>query len=98
MEDDKLAKATARAVQAEGLLKSDMLTEAFKTLEEQYTQIWRETSHDNVIGREKLYLAINVIGKVREHLETVVNDGKMAQAELAQFAKDAERKKLFGIV
>src|ERR1700753_1710331 len=97
MDDDKLAKAKGRKIQAEGLLGSDMLNEAFAELERAYVQAWRETPHDNVTGREKLYLAVNVIGKVKEHLTKVVNDGKMAEAELARLAKDEERKRRFGI-
>ena len=93
-----LAKATERAAQAQRLLDDKMLTEAFKGLEEAYTAAWRATTIDDISGREKLFLAINVVGKVRDHLTAIVNNGKLAQAELKDLAQTAERKKRFGIV
>lgn len=93
-----LTRATERAAQAQRLLDDVMLKDAFKGLEEAYTAAWRATTIDDVSGREKLFLAINVVGKVRDHLQSIVNNGKLAQAELKELAQTAERKKRFGIV
>ena len=49
-------------------------------------------------GREKLFLAINIVGKVRDHLTSVIANGKLAQAELKELAEAAERRKRFGIL
>lgn len=87
-----LARATEKAAQAQRLLDDALLQSAFKTLEESYQQAWRGTMIDDVSGREKLFLAINVIGKVRDHLTAVVSNGKLAQAELNQLTAVAERK------
>lgn len=97
MDEDKLGRATSRALAAENLLNSDMLKEAFDELERAYIEKWRTSIVDDVTGREKLFLAINVIGKVKQHLQAVVNDGKMAQAQLAELAANEERKKRYGI-
>jgi hypothetical protein len=51
-----------------------------------------------VSGREKLFLAINIVGKVRDHLTAVLSNGKLAAAELKALADTAERKKRFGII
>jgi len=51
-----------------------------------------------VAGREKLFLAINIVGKVRDHLNAVIANGKLAQAELKELAQVAERRKRFGIL
>ena len=93
-----LTRATERAAQAQRLLDDKMLVEAFKGLEGAYSAAWRATTIDDVSGREKLFLAINVVGKVRDHLTAIVNNGKLAQAELKELAQLAERKKRFGIV
>lgn len=93
-----LAKATERAAQAQRLLDDKMLSEAFRGLEEAYTSAWRATTIDDISGREKLFLAINIVGKVRDHLTAIVNDGKLANRELKDLAQTAERKKRFGIV
>lgn len=95
MDESKLDIATARARKAESLLNDDMLAECFKTLEETYTYAWRNTTIEDVGAREKLFLAINVVGKVRDHLQAVVNDGKLAAAQLKELADLAECKRLF---
>ncbi len=97
-DESRLDQATARAVRAQELLDNELLTETFRTLEENYTSAWRATTIDDVAGREKLFLAINIVGKVRDHLASVVANGKLARAELKELAQAAERRKRFGIL
>jgi hypothetical protein len=40
----------------------------------------------------KLFLAINIVGKVRDHLSKIISNGKLAAAELKALAEVAERK------
>ena len=96
VDESKLRQDQERARGAEALLKSDLLTEAFKGLEDNYTAAWRSTMIEDVSGREKLFLAINIVGKVRDHLTAIVNNGKLASAELKALADTAERQRLFG--
>jgi hypothetical protein len=42
-------------------------------------------------------LAINIVGKARDHLTAVISNGKLAQAELKEIAQVAERRRRFGI-
>lgn len=98
IDEDALSQAAAKAARAQSLLGNELLTEAFDALEASYTVAWRSTTIDDVSGREKLFLAINIVGKVRDHLHSVANNGKLAAAELRQLAETAERKKRFGIV
>jgi hypothetical protein len=97
-DESHLAAASARALRAQELLDNELLTEAFKTLEDNYASAWRSTAIDDVQGREKLFLAINIVGKVRDHLNAVVANGRLAQVELAEFARTAERRRRFGIL
>lgn len=97
-DESKLSKDAAKAARAKTLLESELLTEAFKSLEDNYTAAWRATLIDDVSAREKLFLAINVVGKVRDHLQSIVSNGKLAEKELQQLADTAERKKRFGII
>jgi hypothetical protein len=96
--ENRLDQAAAEAVRAQELLDNELLTEAFRKLEDTYTAAWRATKIDDVDAREKLFLAINVVGKVRDHLAAVIANGKLAQAELRDLAQVAERRKRFGIV
>lgn len=91
----KLIKATELASRAAQLLGDDLLTEAFTTLEQAYIERWRGTEIFDDKGREKLFVAINVIGKVRDHLTTVISDGKLAARELDNIAQLAESQKRF---
>ena len=95
-DESRLDQAVTKAVRAQELLDNELLTETFKTLEENYTAAWRDTVIDDVAGREKLFLAINIVGKVRDHLNAVVANGKLAQAELKELAQIAERRRRFG--
>jgi len=97
-DESRLDQAVARALRAQELIDSELLTETFKTLEQDYTSAWRATVIDDVVGREKLFLAINIVGKVRDHLNAVVANGKLAQAELKELTQIAERRRRFGIL
>jgi hypothetical protein len=98
MDEIKLGEAAAKAMRAQDLLDNELLSEAFKGLEDSYTSAWRTTGIEDVATREKLFLAINIVGKVRDHLMSVLTNGKLAQAELNELARTAERRKRFGIV
>ena len=97
-DESRLDQAVAKAQRAQELLDSELLAETFKTLEQDYTSAWRATVIDDVVGREKLFLAINIVGKVRDHLNAVVANGKLAQAELKELTHIAERRRRFGIL
>ena len=97
-DESGLDQAVTKAVRAQELIDNELLTEAFRTLEENYAAAWRATVIDDVAGREKLFLAINIVGKVRDHLNAVVANGKLAQAELKELAQIAERRRRFGIL
>jgi hypothetical protein len=85
-DEDKLRAATARASRAQALVNDDLLTEAFDTLEREYTKAWRETAVRDNDARERLWQAVNVASKVREHLRRLVSDGTLAQREIDMLA------------
>lgn len=96
--ENNLIRDAGRAIRARQLLDDEMLVEAFKTLEDSYTHAWRTSFAGDVGAREKLFLAVNIVGKVRDHLTVAVTNGKLAQAELNEIAHATERKKRFGII
>ena len=59
-----------------------LLGEAFETLESQYTQAWKEAALRDVDGRERLWQAVQIVGKVRRHLSDVAANGRVAQKVL----------------
>ena len=90
-----LNQAAERAALADALLRDEMLTEAFATLDTEYTKAWRATAARDTDARERLWQAVQIVAKVRDHLTHVVNGGKLAQRELNDLA---DRKKRFGII
>jgi hypothetical protein len=92
----------ARAEQARALLDNTALAGAFAALEQSYVEAWRTTRVDDVAGREKLFLAVNIVGKVRDQLTRAVADGALAQRALKQCAEEiarvGERRRRFGLV
>ena len=98
VDENALQRDVAKAARAQSLASDELLSEAFATLEASYSAAWRSTVVDDVAGREKLFLAINIVGKVRDHLTSVIANGKLAQAELKELAEAAERRKRFGIL
>ena len=82
MSDDKIHLAIDRAAKAQALLDNDLLREGFEQLEAAYISAWKISPARDAIGREKLWVAVNVVGKVREHLHRIISDGKLAQADL----------------
>ena len=98
MNETKLGETAAKAVRAQDLLDNELLSQSFKGLEDTYAAAWRATGIEDVGAREKLFLAVNIVGKVRDHLIAIVTNGKLAQAELKELAQVAERRKRFGIL
>ena len=96
-DESRLDQAAAKALRAQELIDNELLSETFKALEDAYTA-WRATTIDDAAAREKLFLAINIVGKVRDHLASVVANGRLAEAELKELVQVAERRKRFGIV
>lgn len=98
MSDDKLLEQRNRAARAEVLVNDELLTEGFASLEAAYIEAWKLTRPEDERSREKLYLAVNVIGKIRQHLQSAITDGKLADSELKELVEQQERKKRFGII
>lgn len=77
----------ARAARAESLLSNTLITEAFDMLEAEYVNAWRSSQLRDAEGREHLWQAIQIVGKVKHHLEQIVIDGTIAQAEIDEIGR-----------
>ena len=56
---------------------------------------WKTTPARDTEGREKLWQAVQIVGKVKSHLEAVAANGRLAERQIAEIAA---RPKRFGIV
>jgi hypothetical protein len=97
-DESKLDRDIGRGQRAQDLIDNELLNDSFKALEDAYMAAWRVTNIEDVAAREKLFLAVNIVGKIKDHLGIIATNGKLAMAEIKQIAEAAERKKRFGLV
>ena len=83
MDEVKLTLQQGRGIRAEELLRNELLQEAFETLRADYINAWQITSAKDSQAREQLYLAVNILGKVKDHLKKVAINGQIASKDLA---------------
>ena len=83
MDEGKLNEMAARGSRAQTLLENDLLKDAFKYLSDEYVATWKLTTPKDAQAREQLWIAVNIIGKVQDHLTKFVVDGKIASRDLA---------------
>jgi hypothetical protein len=82
MSDDKTQAAISRGARAKAILTDELFAGSLLALEDAYIKAWRETGVRDTDARERLWQAVQVVGKVRDHLSLMVGDGRLAQAEL----------------
>jgi hypothetical protein len=93
IDDIALNKAIERAARAEALQRDELLIEALEALDRDYVTAWRTTHARDTDGRERLWQAVQVVAKVRDHLAHVIAGGRLAQRELDEMTAKAQREK-----
>jgi hypothetical protein len=73
----------ARAEEAERVLNSKILKDAFAAAEERICNLWKATEPPEAQAREEYYQQINGIRLLRRALTTYVGRGKFAEKSLA---------------
>jgi len=87
MSEDRLHRDIVRGAHAKTLMDNELLQEAFAKLEADYITAWRTTPARDTDARERLWQAVNVLGKIKDHIGRVAADGKLAQRQLDDIAK-----------
>jgi hypothetical protein len=87
----KLNQEISRAARARAILEDELFNEAFTALEERYLAEWRVTQFKDQDARERLWQATNLLGKVKDHLVNVLNNGKLAQRQIEQLHAQPRR-------
>ena len=79
---DKLETQIRQAKRAEVLLNDPLLKQAFEDLLETYRQEIFNTNFADDDKRRSLWMAYNMLDKIRGHLQTIMESGKLAQKDL----------------
>ncbi|HEY1361491.1 MAG TPA: hypothetical protein VGF60_04555 [Xanthobacteraceae bacterium] len=93
MSEDKLQRDIVRGAQAHALMQNELLQEAFTRLEADYIAAWRLTPARDTDARERLWQAVNVLGKVKDHIARVAADGKLGQRQLDEMVEAEKRSR-----
>jgi hypothetical protein len=93
MSEDRLQRDIVRGARAKALMDNELLQEAFAKLEADYIGAWRATPARDTDARERLWQAVNVLGKIRDHIGRVAADGNLAQRQLDDIVKLEAAKK-----
>jgi len=83
----------SRSQQAKQVLQNKIFIEAIESLKKLYSEaLLEKTGAKESDTREKLWIAYNVVGKVEQHLQTVIETGKLAQKQLEDFRKQQQKQ------
>ncbi len=66
-----------REEHAKRLLNDDLFNEAFDTLKTDLMERWNNSGSNESEARESIWLAIRLLEKVRGHVESIVETGRM---------------------
>ena len=84
----------SRSNEAKQILESKLFQESIETLKKIYSEaLLEKTGAKESDTREKLWIAYNVVGKVEQHLQTVIETGKLAEKQLEDFRKQQVKTK-----
>lgn len=94
--EGKLHDAVRRGIDAKHELS--ITADAFATLKAEYMRAWEATTARDTDARERLWQAVQIVGKVEGHLHTVLDTGKLAERQLGEIERLGERKKFMGVI
>lgn len=84
-----LEQEARRGEQARRLLEDPLLQEAFATVDSGMRAAWAATAEDASSERERLWLMIRLLDRVRGHIADVLATGTMAGVQLAEIGARA---------
>ena len=79
---DKKETQIREGKRAQVLLNDPLLKQAFKDLLETYRQEIFNTNFADDEKRRSLWMAFNMLDKIRGHLQSIMESGKLAQKDL----------------
>lgn len=83
----KLNEASARGVRAKNLLDNDLLIESYAKIEADLVAGWIGSDPRDTAGRELAWHQVIANRKHKQHLESVMNSGKIADSDLSVMKK-----------
>lgn len=66
------------ASRAREVLDNEAFQQAFADIEKELTETWKSSPQRDVEGRERLFVALTMLGKVKQTLQASLDAGKLA--------------------
>lgn len=79
-----LEQEARRGEQARRLLEDPLLQEAFTAVDRALREAWAATQDDATAQRERLWLMLRLLGRVRAHLVDALQTGRLADGQLVE--------------
>ena len=92
-EQAKLQQEVSQSNKASELLNDPLLKESFDKLRNLYSTSLLNTGANENDTREKLWLAFNIVGKVEQNLQEILDTGKLASKQLEDFRNHIQNQK-----
>ena len=92
-EQAKLQQEVSQSNKASTLLQDPLLKESFDKLKTLYCTSLLNTGVNENETREKLWLAYNIVGKVEQNLQEILDTGKLASKQLEDYRNSIQDKK-----
>lgn len=73
---------SGKGMQAKELLENPIMAEAFAELERRYMEAWRQSKPSDQEERERLWLAVGILGEIQRHLRVVIDNGAIANRDI----------------
>jgi hypothetical protein len=81
---------------AKEVLENEAFTAAFEAIEQEVIDQWTNSPARDQDGREKLWAYLHLLKKVRTHLTSTLETGKLAQIELQHQQSLRDRARQMG--
>lgn len=77
-----LEEEVIRGHEAERIMRSPLWDEAWFIYENRLTSAWSQSGTDQTDQRERIWLALQIARKVRNHIESIMKTGQLAQKQV----------------
>ncbi len=84
---ERLEHERARGARARALIEDPLLASAFAAVEEGLLAAWRGSTARDTEGRERLFVALGLLDRVRQALTAAAETGRLADHMLARIAR-----------
>lgn len=82
MSEGRLREEISRGQKAAEIVRNPVFDETFDILRSRYATMWADTDPKDTSERERMYVAINVLEDIYDHIVSVMQTGRMADEEL----------------